>query len=202
MGNGSDHHDNAARALARLRPVAVGRPRTGRWSARRVTARVMWDGVLLYLQYFFPDTGKLPRVPLGPYDEAGTRGLSVVQARDRADRLAALYQRGAKELNAHLESSARPKKRLARARRNMLNARHANFFSMPTPLILIVTVSSLQVRNPQRVACVADVNAARCSVARSPRAKHLLSASVVFCQLRRYCYRAATGLESGKGSLV
>jgi len=117
--NGADHCDNAARALARARPMALGRWRTGRWSARRLTARVMRDGVLLYLQYFFPDTGKLPRMPLGPFDEPGTRGPLRSPGPRQADELAALYRRGAKERNAHLERA----REAAQGRRRGLLAR-------------------------------------------------------------------------------
>lgn len=87
----------------------------GARGAGRLTARLTRDGVLLYFQYFLPGTGKVQRVPLGPYDEAGTRGLSLVQARDKAAELAALYRGGAHDLNAHLEREREAAERARKA---------------------------------------------------------------------------------------
>jgi len=73
----------------------------GARGAGRLTARLTRDGVLLYYQYFCD--GKLERVPLGPYDETGQRGLSLVKARTRAADLAAIYRGGITDLKGHLE---------------------------------------------------------------------------------------------------
>lgn len=87
----------------------------GARGAGRLTARITSDGVLLYFQYFLPGTGKLRRVPLGPYDESGTRGLSLPRARDRAGELAALYRTGAHDLKAHLKREREGAERARRA---------------------------------------------------------------------------------------
>ena len=79
--------------------MAIGRRPRG---AGRLTARITRDGVLLYFQYFLSGAGKLQRVPLGPYDESGARGLSLVHARDKAAGLASLYRGGVHDLNEHL----------------------------------------------------------------------------------------------------
>ena len=93
---------------------------TDRWlsdggarGAGRLTARITRDATLLYFQYFHG--GKLQRVPLGPYDEAGTRGLSLVAARDRAAELAALYRTGTTDLLAHLRHAKEAREAEARA---------------------------------------------------------------------------------------
>ena len=67
----------------------------------RLLARVMRDGVHWYYLYF--EEGQKRRLPLGPYDERGARGLSLVQARDRVAELAALYRSGVTDLHGHLE---------------------------------------------------------------------------------------------------
>lgn len=87
----------------------------GARGAGRLTARITRDGVLLYFQYFLPGAGKLQRVPLGPYDEAGTRGLSLVQARNKSAELATLYRSGVHDLNAHLEREREATERARKA---------------------------------------------------------------------------------------
>ena len=84
----------------------------GARGAGRLTARITRDGTLLYFQYF--NDGKLQRVPLGPYDEAGTRGLSLPAARDRAAELAALYRSGTTDLLAHLRREQEAREAAAR----------------------------------------------------------------------------------------
>lgn len=85
----------------------------GARGAGRLTARITRDGTLLYFQYF--NSGKLERVPLGPYDEAGDRGMSLVQARDRAAELAALYRAGNTDVKGHLEREREAAERARRA---------------------------------------------------------------------------------------
>ena len=77
----------------------------GARGAGRLVARVMQDGVAFYFQYFVPNQGKEVKrsFPLGDYDEAGKRGLSLTQARDRAAKLARLYRDGITDLHAHFE---------------------------------------------------------------------------------------------------
>jgi integrase len=93
---------------------------TDRWlsdggarGAGRLTARITRDATLLYFQYFHD--GRLQRVPLGPYDETGARGLSLVAARDRAAELAALYRSGTTDLQAHLRREQEAREAAARA---------------------------------------------------------------------------------------
>ena len=45
----------------------------------RLVARIMQEGVAFYFQYFVPGKGKELKksLPLGEYDEAGRRGLSL-----------------------------------------------------------------------------------------------------------------------------
>jgi integrase len=96
----------------------------GSRGAGRLTARITRDGVLLYYQYFLPGAGpsrkgkatsKLERIALGPYDEAGARGLSLVQARGRARELEALYRSGTTDLKAHLQREREAEERAHRA---------------------------------------------------------------------------------------
>ncbi|MGH7107392.1 MAG: hypothetical protein ACREFT_12890, partial [Acetobacteraceae bacterium] len=52
----------------------------GRGSGRLV-ARLSRDGVLLYFQYVHDSRKR--QLPLGAYDEAGRRGLTLLAARDK-----------------------------------------------------------------------------------------------------------------------
>jgi integrase len=79
----------------------------------RLTARIRRDGVLLYYQYFCE--GKLKRVALGPYDETGTHGLSLVQARMKAAELGKLYRSGVSDLHGHIEHERAAHERRHRA---------------------------------------------------------------------------------------
>jgi integrase len=85
----------------------------GSRGAGRLTARITRDGVLLYYQYFCD--GKLQRIALGPYDEAGTRGLSLVQAREKSAALATRYREGVTDLQGHLDRERRAAERAHRA---------------------------------------------------------------------------------------
>jgi hypothetical protein len=71
----------------------------------RLVARIMQEGVTFYFQYFVSGKGKEVKksLPLGEYDEARKRGLSLTQARDRASKLAQLYRDGTTDLHAHFE---------------------------------------------------------------------------------------------------
>jgi hypothetical protein len=54
-------------------------------------------------------------LPLGPYDESGVHSLSLIQARDRATQLSALYRSGVTALHAHLEREREAKERIRMA---------------------------------------------------------------------------------------
>ena len=85
----------------------------GSRGAGQLTARITRDGVLLYYQYFHDQ--KLQRVPLGPYDKAGARGLTLVQARGRALELATLHRSGTTDLKGHLNREREAAERTRRA---------------------------------------------------------------------------------------
>lgn len=79
----------------------------------RLLARVMRDGVHWYFLYFC--NGAKRRLALGPYDEKGDRGLSLLQARARASDLAALYRSGVTDLHEHLDLEREAADRAQRA---------------------------------------------------------------------------------------
>ena len=85
----------------------------GSRGAEQLTARITRDGVLLYYQYFH--SGKLQRVPFGPYDEAGARGLKLIEARRRASELQALYREGTTDLKGHLQRQREAEERAHKA---------------------------------------------------------------------------------------
>jgi integrase len=85
----------------------------GSRGAGQLTARITRDGVLLYYQYFH--SGKLQRVPFGPYDEAGARGLKLIEARRRASELQALYREGTTDLKGHLQRQREAEERAHKA---------------------------------------------------------------------------------------
>lgn len=59
--------------------------------------------------------GKRCRLPVGRYDEAGKRGLSLIQARDRAAEPSALYRSGITDLKGHFEREHEAAERKRRA---------------------------------------------------------------------------------------
>jgi integrase len=71
----------------------------------RLAARIKPSGVYLYFQYFHGSQRRW--LPLGPYDESGERGLSLIQARDRTAELSALYRSGVHDLHSHVERQQR-----------------------------------------------------------------------------------------------
>src|ERR1700719_2977386 len=91
----------------------------------RLVARITRDGVSMLFQYFAPDARKR-FLPLGPYDAAGARGLSLPKARDRAAELSALYRGGIMDLHGHFqrerEEGERARKAAEEAARHSLEA--------------------------------------------------------------------------------
>ena len=79
----------------------------------RLAARIMPNGVHLYFQYFHGTERR--RLPLGPYDESGERGLSLIQARDRTAQLSALYRSGVSDLHRHFEDERQAEERARKA---------------------------------------------------------------------------------------
>jgi hypothetical protein len=108
-----------------LRSMACARNGTARISgarmvacgAGRLVARIMQDSVAFDFQYFVSGQGKEVKrsLPLGEYDEGGRRGLSLMQARDRAAKLAQLYRDGATDLHAHFERQLETEERARKA---------------------------------------------------------------------------------------
>src|SRR5580698_2992447 len=88
----------------RARPSGPARWLTdgGSSGTGRLAARVARNNVHLYFQYY--EGANRKRLPLGPYDESGERGLSLVEARDRSAVLSTLYRNGVKDLHSHVES--------------------------------------------------------------------------------------------------
>ena len=80
--------------------------------AGKLVARIAPEAVLLYFQYF--DNGKKKLLALGEYEEGGTRGLSLTQARDRAGALSKLHRSGTTDLHGHLEGEREAEKRARR----------------------------------------------------------------------------------------
>jgi integrase len=78
----------------------------------RLVARLTRDGALLYFQHFHD--GKRRWWPLGPYDEAGIKGMNLTQARIRAGELAALYRSGLTDLHAHFAREREAQERAIR----------------------------------------------------------------------------------------
>jgi integrase len=79
----------------------------------RLAARIQPGGVSWYFQYFHGAQRRW--LPLGPYDESGERGLSLIQARDRTADLSALYRSGVHDLHSHIERQLQAKEDARRA---------------------------------------------------------------------------------------
>lgn len=65
-------------------------------------ARVGESAVTFYFRYT-DSGGKKRALALGGYDEAGLKGLSLTQARDKAGAISKLYREGVRDLHEHLE---------------------------------------------------------------------------------------------------
>jgi integrase len=63
-------------------------------------------------------------LPLGPFDDTGTNGLTLVQARARAAELSRMMQEGIADPKAHLEAQARAKTEAEEATRHAEAERH------------------------------------------------------------------------------
>lgn len=81
----------------------------------RLVARIRRQGVAFGYQYFAPG-GRKRLFPLGPYDQAGVRGLSLSTARDRAAELTALHRSGVLDLHAHFERKHADRERAWKSR--------------------------------------------------------------------------------------
>lgn len=65
-------------------------------------ARIGQGGTSLYFRYT-DAAGRKRAVAIGGYDEAGAKGLTLAQARERAGGLSKLYRDGVRDLHEHLE---------------------------------------------------------------------------------------------------
>jgi integrase len=66
----------------------------------RLHARRLKDGVLFYFGY--KHQGKDKRLPLGPFDPDGQRGLTLEQARDRTAELSKVYRTGDTDIHGYV----------------------------------------------------------------------------------------------------
>jgi integrase len=72
----------------------------GRGSGR-LWARLLPGRVFLYFRY--RHNGKSCRLSLGPYDESGKAGLTLPQARDRANELGRVYRSGITDIHGYVD---------------------------------------------------------------------------------------------------
>jgi hypothetical protein len=70
--------------------------------------------LLIYFRYTDSHRNK-KAIALGPFDEAGTRGLTLIQAREKAGALSRLYRDGIKDLHEHLKRELEAAERARRA---------------------------------------------------------------------------------------
>jgi integrase len=76
-------------------------------------ARLSQTSVSFYFRY--THAGKKKALPIGTYDENGSSGLTLAQARDKAGELSKLYQSGVTDLHTHLERQREAAERAQRA---------------------------------------------------------------------------------------
>jgi integrase len=76
-------------------------------------ARIGPAGVSFYFRY--THAGKKKAVPLGGYDEHGTKGLTLKRAREKAGEISKLYQSGITDLHGHLERERQSAERARQA---------------------------------------------------------------------------------------
>jgi len=77
-------------------------------------ARIGPGGTSLYFRYT-DGNGKKKAVALGPYDETGTKGLTLAAAREKASALSRLYRDGVKNLHEHLKREREAAERARKA---------------------------------------------------------------------------------------
>ena len=77
-------------------------------------ARIGSARAAFYFRYT-DSVGKKKAVALGPHDEAGARGLTLAQAREKASALSRLYRDGVRDLHEHLERQRAATERALRA---------------------------------------------------------------------------------------
>lgn len=89
-------------------------PDKGARGAGQLVARILRGGAMLYYGYpvrYVATEGKhrgqertgQKRLPLGPYDETGARGLTLAEARMKVAELAELFRNGITDVHGHLE---------------------------------------------------------------------------------------------------
>jgi integrase len=117
----------AAQLRARWQGADIWLSDGGPRGASRLTARITRDGAALYYQYY--DEGDRRRLSLGPYDEKGKQGLTLLQAREKVAEYTRLYRSGITDLHTHHERRVAAEKTAAReeeeaALRAIEEARH------------------------------------------------------------------------------
>lgn len=93
------------KAAAQGKAVAISDG--GRHGAGGLRIRATQTGRILFYFRHLTSDGKRDDYPLGAYAGDGQGGLTLEQARDRADELARLYQSGVKDIRLHLEAEQR-----------------------------------------------------------------------------------------------
>jgi integrase len=78
----------------------------GSRGAGRLIARITRTGAHFFFQYVTVD-GRKRLYPLGPFDDQGKNGLSLIEARERSAGLSALYRSGVTNIHAHFEQQRR-----------------------------------------------------------------------------------------------
>ena len=66
--------------------------------------RITPAGERLFYYRYTDSNGARPRYPIGSFSSDGSRGLTVAQAREKAQELSRIYRAGAKDLREHLEA--------------------------------------------------------------------------------------------------
>lgn len=84
--------------------------------AGSLVARIQRDSAMLYFRYAHP-AGSRKLLPLGPFDESGSTGVSLRAARERAAKLAELYRSGITDIHGHLKREREAEERRLRIER-------------------------------------------------------------------------------------
>ena len=96
-----DHRQGAEREIEGARRVPQYLSDGGARNGGRLVARKRRRHTAFLFRYF-DDSGRKRWFPLGQYDEKGTRGLSLTQAREAAAKYSAVYVSGIRNLHQYV----------------------------------------------------------------------------------------------------